>query len=354
MPRHGSIPPSNDQVNVNSGNNHLVLGTCFRAVVAAAHRGGSGGGGGFNADAARQLFDETAMGLYDRAHPLVRLKYRSLDRLPFYNLQRERAAIFAARIASTQRTSFSAPSSVPSTSVSRTQTESRLTSADGLIAGRPDHIDGSSQTVVDYKTGQAEEPVSDSETRQLRLYAQLARDNGVAVSRGAIVRGDGSRSEISISAADAEAEASNARERLSDLNAAVRGGAAFGDLATPSTQSCRVCPCVPFCTAFWNGATAGWQPECGVHVQGAVVDIGCGQIQGVSLTSLLLAVQAGTISHDRALIEQIPTEWLTVEVSEFPSTGDVIRIVNGRLAGEEGTTSVIRVDKTLTALWRIL
>jgi len=330
-----------------------LLGTSFHAVVAATHRGELGGAHGFSIEAARQRFDETAEALYDRSHPLVRLKFTSLERLPFYNLQRERAAILATRIASTQGTSFGGPSTVSPTFVTRTQTESRLMSADGLITGRPDHIDGSAQTVVDYKTGQSEEPVSDSETRQLRLYTKLALDNGVAVSKGTIVRGDGTRFEISISSADAETEASNARGKLNELNTAVRGDAGFDDMAAPSPQSCRVCPCTPFCTAFWANATAEWEPVCGVHVQGRVLEIETRQIQGVSLSTLFLAVEAGTISDERASIEQIPTDWLTLEASELPRSGELFRVVSGRLSGTDGTAWVIRVDRTVTAVWRI-
>lgn len=46
------------------------------------------------------VVEQAQVGRVDvRGHPLVRLKFRSADRLPFYNLHRERAAHIATPVA---------------------------------------------------------------------------------------------------------------------------------------------------------------------------------------------------------------------------------------------------------------
>lgn len=332
-----------------------VLGTSFHAVVAAAHRGGLAAADASDRAPARRLFDETARTLYSRTHPLVRLKFPTPERLPFYNLHRERAALIAARIAS-ERSSV-AESSAAATAGRAPRTEFRLRSADGLIVGRPDQLDGERHAVVDYKTGHAAEPeadaVSDAESRQLRLYAYLAMQNGIAVSKGTIVRADGRRCELPIASSDAEEEADKARDQLRALNAAVNAGSRFHALASPSPQHCRSCPCIPFCDPFWVHAAQEWAGECGCNVEGKVLETESRCIQGVSLTTLLIEVRAGTVYAQQAVVEQIPTEWLKVEGGAVPRTGDVIRVVQGRLTSADGRAAVVRVDKTTTAVWHV-
>ena len=200
-----------------------ILGTSFHAVIEAAQRGELVVASDSDHAPARQLFDETAQALYSEAHQLIRLKFVTLDRLPYYNLQRERATLLATRIAFSRLSAGNPSVRAPITPPPGPQIESRMCSVDGLIVGRPDHLNGKMQTVVDYKSGYAAESnaVSDSEARQLRLYAYLAIDNGIPVSKGVIVRGDGRRCDLSISTADAEEEANKARSRLKTLNEAI-------------------------------------------------------------------------------------------------------------------------------------
>jgi hypothetical protein len=332
-----------------------ILGTSFHAVLAAAHRRGLTTEAGFDRVSARQLFHGTARKLHNRAHPLIKLKFPMPERLPFYNLHRERAVLIAARIASEQPSPVS--SGGRATAARAPRTEAPLKSTDGLIVGRPDHVDGERHAVVDYKSGHVPEceaeAISSAEARQLRLYAYLALQAGIPVSKGMIIRGNGRYCELPIPPDEAEEEACRAKDRLLELNVAVNAGAAFRDLASPSPQHCRSCPCIPFCDAFWEHAAQDGEGECGCYVEGKVLETASRSILGVVLTTLLIEVEAGTVSVAQASVEQIPTEWLRVAGGTVPGPGDVIRVVQGRSRRTTESSAVIRVDKTTTSVWRL-
>jgi len=334
-----------------------ILGTAFHAVVAAAHRGQLSVEGDGDRAPARKLFDKTAQELYVRAHQLVKLKFPTEERLPFYNLYRERTALLATTIAASLPPLTGSAVGAAIAKEPAARTEFRLCSKDRLIIGRPDHIDGRSGTIVDYKSGYVPEieaaAVSKSEARQLRLYAYLAIENGMNVAKGAIARGNGQRCELAISAAEAKAEADSARNQLSKLNAAVSSGARFRNLASPSSQNCVLCPCIPFCESFWAEAKPEWAADCGPHVEGAVLDVESRRIQGVSLTTLTVSMRSGTVSGERVSIEQVPSEWMRLDGEDLPCPGDVVRVVNGRQMGRDEGVAVIRIDKALTAVWRV-
>jgi hypothetical protein len=337
-----------------------ILGTAFHAVVAAAHKGELPVAGVLDRTPARNLFDRTARELHQRTHPLVKLKFRSADRLPFYNLHRERVALIATPVAASRPPSSGPAVGTPRSGEPSARTEFRRCSKDGRIVGRADHIDGRSRTVFDYKTGQGPEgeadagAVSDSEARQLRLYAYLAAENGMDVDKGVILRSDGRRGEIVISKADAEAEADRAREQLGRLNTAVAGGASFHHLASPSSKNCASCPCIPFCEPFWATAQPEWAARCGRHIEGDVAEAETRQIQGVSLTTMALSRRSGTLSAQSVSVEQIPSEWMKVDGSDLPCIGEAVRVVHGRQMETNESTAVVRVDKALTAVWRLL
>jgi hypothetical protein len=147
---------------------------------------------------------------YQYAHPLLRVKFPALERLPFYNMYRERAALLAAGLIS-QRPENAGPGSGAFAEAA----EQRFSSADGVIVGRPDLIDTAAEEVVDYKTGLSVKErwqVSQREARQLSLYAYLANEAGISVSHGKIVRGDGQTATIDITPTMTEGEADRARE----------------------------------------------------------------------------------------------------------------------------------------------
>jgi hypothetical protein len=332
-----------------------LLGTCLHEVVEKAHNGGLAGGLEEEArlSLARELFDRCASALYDHAHPLTRAKFSAPDRLPYYNLYRERAALEA--IASVQRVAQYAPPQglSPPAAGARLHAERRLVSSDGLLVGRPDLIDAAAQEVVDYKTGTlldeaAAEVVSPAEARQLRLYVHLALDNGIPVARATIARADGRRAAIDVSREDADAEGRKARELLAEYNSAV--GGSFDSAAQPSPENCCWCPCIPFCDEFWRVASPVWGDQCGVHLEGRVCSIERSTMQGVSLVTLRLEAQRGTVSAGETFVEQIPEAWITADGADVPGVGDAVRVAHGRLAVDT-PPRVVRVDRAATSVW---
>ena len=227
-----------------------LLGICLHGVVEDAHTGKLNDLGVSDLlEAARTLFDQRANALYERVHPLLRAKFNSPQKIPFYHLYRERAAAEAAVIGSRvsgspQKTSAGTAPSAPQLLV-----EKKLTSKDGLLVGRPDFVDLQAAEVVDYKTGAAPEEapdgVSEAEARQLRLYVHLAHENGLTVSRAVIARADGKRALINISNADAAKEGQQAREVLIGLNKAA--GKTLEEVESPSANACFQCPFIAFC-----------------------------------------------------------------------------------------------------------
>lgn len=330
-----------------------LLGVCLHGVVEDAHNGRLAGlDGEGRLAAARELFDQRARYLYDQAHPLVRAKFISPERLPYYNLYRERAALEAA--ASSERVERAVPAAdvvQPAPQV-RLYAEKKLTSSDGLLVGRPDLIDTAAQQVVDYKTGaqpdEAIDAVSAAEARQLRLYVHLAHDNGLPVSRAVVARADGRRASIDVSKAEADGEGRRARELLAEYNSTA--GVAFNEAAQPSPESCTFCPCIPFCEAFWRAALPAWEGQCGVHLEGEIAAVEESTVQGMKLMTLRVDVQRGTVAAGEAFVEQIPEAWTTADGSNPPCEGAVVRVVHARRAGD-GVPPVIRVERTATSVW---
>ena len=131
------------------------------------------------------------------------------------------------------------------------------------------------------------------------------------------------------------------------------GGAVFNDLASPSSQNCCFCPCIPFCDSFWVAAKPDWESDCGSHVEGEVLDAETHHILGIYLTTLKLMVRSGTISNEQVSVEQIPSDWMMLQGEDLPSSGSLVRIVHGRQSDTDESTAVIRVDKAFTTVWRI-
>lgn len=330
-----------------------ILGLCLHAVVEEAHKGAlAGTNGEARLTAARQAFDRRAALLYQEAHPLLRAKFNSPERLPYYNLYRERAASEA--VVSADRLERGAATGVlPQQGPAATlHAERKLVSRDGLLIGRPDLIDATAGEVVDYKTGasleDAADAVSPAEGRQLRLYVHLAHENGISASRAVIVRADGRRPSMDVSRAEADEEGRKARELLAQYNA--EAGVAFQEAAQASSEGCRFCPCIPFCEAFWETAASSWSEHCGVHLEGEVVSVDEATVQGVRLMTLRVRVRRGTVVAEEAHVEQVPVAWTTCDGSSAPQNGDVLRIVHAHGSGE-GSPALIRVDRTATSVW---
>lgn len=326
-----------------------LLGTCFHGVMQAAQNGMiSGSADEYRADA-REWFDRLASAALRDNHALLKVKFPSPEKLPYYNLFRERAAILADEHSSRFQEGEAA---LPAGQASFA--EQRFASSDGTIVGRPDLIDVARSEVVDYKTGlRAEEAwkVSDREARQLKLYAYLACEAGFTISGGRVIRGNGEAATIGITPEAAQAEAQSARETLAHFNASI-DAQSFYDLAWPTPDNCQMCPCIPICEPFWRAAEPSWREACGTHAEGRVSVAEQRSVQATSLVSLSVEVSRGTLGEAATSIEQVPLSWITADGDRVPEVGDVIRVVDGRLPNPDDPT-VVRADRTMTSLWRV-
>jgi RecB family exonuclease len=330
-----------------------LLGICFHKVVEAAATGRFPSGNEELADAARDMFEQLATAAYGRAHPLLRVKYQSVDVLPYYYLFRERAALMARRVAERTRPAPSPQAAVSHAGPSRRLVEKELTSRDGLLFGRPDYVDAQAHEILDYKTGASGDDaaaMSPAEARQLRLYVHLALENDLPVSRAVIVRPGGQRAEAEVTKSQADDEGHEARELLKQFNQSA--GRPFEAVAEPSAETCKFCSCIPFCESFWRFADPSWLENCGTHVEGRITAITESQVQGNPVLTFHLDVSRGTVDAQEAFVEQVPESWMTAGGGARPKIAEVLRIVHGR-AALPATAPVLHVDRTLTSLWTV-
>lgn len=331
-----------------------ILGLCFHKVAAAAQAGQLRGGGGNVGSAARRLFDEAAEELFTRSHEVFKAKFGAKERLPCYYLRREESAALARTISPDEpqhqehRISKQKP---PAKGI-----EQSLQSKDGLLYGRPDLINAGASEVVDYKTRRespdSPDEVTDQELRQLHLYAHLADENGVKIQRGTIVLADGRRLTVELDEGEVRREARSARAMLESYNAAVGDKTTFEEIASPSAENCRYCPCMVLCEAFWKLAEPSWREIVGTHAQGKLTAISKATVQGINLITLRLERTGGTIEDSGEIVlEQVPEEWLLGRRSSSPSQGDVVRIINARAAVCTTERTIIRADRAATETW---
>jgi hypothetical protein len=327
-----------------------LLGVAFHRVMEAAQTAELGDLVDARRVNARALFDQIADSLYHDAHPLVRLKFTSRERLPYYNLLRERAALLASLGESSGSPVTGGVAGSPPT-----LSERRFSSTDGSIVGRPDLLDVYNSEVIDYKAGlMIEDPsvVVDREARQLRLYAYLAGEAGIEITRGTIIRGDAARASIEIPKETADQEADRARRVMNDYNAAI-DESSFAELARPSPDACRSCPCIPLCEAFWDAADPQWFTESSVHhIEGTVLELEEVTLQGVPVATLQIEVLRGTVEREMGVLEQIPVSWFTADGDRAPTLGDVVRVVSGHVTHPH-EPMIVRADRTTTSIWRI-
>ena len=335
-----------------------LLGMSLHAVLEAAHKGQIAPNDEASCRAAaRSIFEMTARDLYDHAHPLLRAKFKTPERLPYYNLFRERAALLAVDASARSRArSVDATRPAPvGPSQSSDRAEAWLTSPDGLLAGRSDYLDPSTGEVVDYKTniGPEDEPggIHNSEARQLRLYVHLGQTAGIKLTKGVVVRADGRRIVLNVSEQEASAEGQRAREILKSLNDQV--GRPFEQLADPSADNCRYCPCMPSCEPFWNSASPTWAEQCGSHIEGTITSMQRTVAPGATLLTFGLVVERGTVTPGPAVVEQLPESWATADNTPSPSLGDRIRLLNARIADNPSNMIVIRADRLASAIWTV-
>lgn len=320
-----------------------LLGVAFHELMRRGHAGRLTPASDI-LSSARSTFDEVAKELWDAAHPLIRLKYRDLERLPFYFQKREQAAALAASLSARSRKR--APASLGGPSGAEAWLESR----DGRLFGRADYLDAGSNAVIDYKTGMVplDQTASAVEQRQLRFYAHLAHESGTPVDKGEIVRADGSVVAVPLAKADIDDEGRSARALLDDFCARVDSGASFAQLAAPTNSSCKGCDALPYCDGFWQTAQPAWAKEVGTHVEGKVDEVRPVNLQGARLVTLRLSGVRGTVNGSHVEVEQLPVEWLGVVAPE-KLLGEIVRVVDARAI--ETRPGVVRSDKAGTTVW---
>lgn len=296
-------------------------------------------------DSARISFDDKARELLNGAHAVLRAKFPSPERLPYYNLYRERVALLAAE----QAPDAAAPPKATDGELPRVLRETELKSDNGRLFGRPDLVDAPKAEVRDYKTSRAPDSggLREDEARQLKLYARLANENNLPVRRGVVVRADRTENELQITPDEAAAEAGEALAKLDALNAAV--GKSFYDVATPSAEACEFCPCIALCERFWEASEQS--KEDFVHAEGVLAEDVTPKHRG--LIALKLEVDRGTAPRGAVHIERLTEQWLTADGGSLPKQGDRLRIlhlyrVDG---GEDG--AVVVANREMTTVWRI-
>jgi hypothetical protein len=324
-----------------------ILGT---AVVESARAGMLSGDSDEAVRAqAVALFEQRIAKLFDAAHPLLRVKFESPDRLPFYYLLEARAAQMAVELARGPRQQRTPPAEGDQLLPRRNTIEATLTSGDRRVAGRLDFLDQTKKRVVDYKFGVSgeTEQISESEARQLKLYAFLAAENGIAVDTGVIERGDRTKLQLRISHDDAIEEGKRAKDALDSFN--TLAGSKFEDAASPSRENCRFCPCIPFCEAFWSRSDPEWSPECGTHIEGVVASVD----EAEELLSIHLQVTRGTGRQGDAVVTRLSKDWLVFDGSQLPPDGQTIRITDATYVSDSANPAVFRADRLATAVWTV-
>jgi len=337
---------------------NALIGTAFHKVMEWSASGRLPEGETARATA-RQVFDEEAQRTFERAHPLLRSKYSTRSQLPNYFLQRERAVAAALHLPRPATRPPSSPAATVPQGLSLA-TEQTLTSSDGKLKGKIDWLNTSEHEIVDYKAGIVpdgqSDQVSDRERRQLCLYAYLARQHGADIQRGTIIRSNGKRCSVPISPHEPETLADEARAVLLGYNHAVEAGHSFNDMAQPSKEACWFCPCIPFCTKFWETNKNGWSDFQGFgwHIQGTVSQVSNADLQGLRVITMKLNNCSGTDipSGTTLTIEQVPVSWICSDAEEAPKAGDIIRIVHARKSHAE-TQDVFRADKALSTVWQV-
>lgn len=322
-----------------------------RGVHAVLERARSGRISGLTEDQCRaeaeRLFDEKMRELFLETHPLLHAKFEGPDRLPFYNLFRARAAQMA--VDSVAQTGPRAPQHAAGAAGGGLGVEAAIVSRDGRVSGRADLLDASSETVIDYKTGtpgDSSSLVTDSEVRQLRLYAYLASENGVSIRRGVIERADRTRAEVPITPEQAAEEGRRACAALDEYNR--YAGKPFESGASPSQDACQFCPCIPFCEAFWSRAEAEWSGQCGTHLEGVVESV-----EGGDLVSMHLNVTRGTGARGPAVVTRLSREWLTFLGAELPRPHQTVRVTDAAYVDESSAPAVFRANRITTAVWTV-
>jgi hypothetical protein len=152
--------------------------------------------------------------------------------------------------------------------------------------------------------------------------------------------------EVPISSEDAADEGRRALAVLDEYNQ--YAGKSFESGASPSPNSCRFCPCIPFCDAFWNTADSQWSGRCGTHVEGLVESV-----EGGELVTINMNVTRGTGPTGPAAVTRLSREWLTFPGAAVPRPQDTVRVTETTYVKDSTAPAVFRADRITTAVWTL-
>lgn len=337
------------------GNAKAILGSCFHEVLAKAQKGLLPVDEEMFEVEAAKLFDATAEKKFDQSHPIIRAKFRAKEFLPEYYLQRASAVVMAKKVRS--MTSPAVHNQGKDNSSTKL-VERYLVSQDEQINGRPDYLDSREGVVVDYKTRREldseTDEMTDREKRQLRLYAYLARQNGIDVRQCVIALSNGNEYRIEISEREATVEANAAHAALAAFNAAITEKTSFEDLAAPSVENCKYCPCAVLCKKYWEVIDQSWGETFGTHLQAKIISEHKVKSQNINLLTLDLEVTSATFPvQERITLEQIPEDWIFIDQQGGSIEGGTIRVFNLPVSTKIADKEIFRVNRLKTEIWII-
>lgn len=286
----------------------------------------------------RAIFDEEAEQALAQAHLALRSRFRGFKELPYFNLQRARAAYIAQFLvrAGTQH--------MEGASCYRVEWE--LSAANGELFGRADLLELRSKCVVDYKSGSPSSEADDlmeDELLQLNLYAYLAVASQIEITSVAVIRGSGLRVQRPFRYEDGEGAAKQAIDMLRMAQAAHQNATAITDLANPG-EWCRSCAWRGLCDRFWNEdslVAEGDSAEIRVIASSKAGDF-------THVTGLLQRgpLAPGTVTHLR-----VPNQWVCASDEPSIIVGEIVR-VTGHLFQANAMEATLRPLRSHGVLWR--
>jgi RecB family exonuclease len=180
-------------------------------------------------------------------------------------------------------------------------------SATGLF-GRVDRLEwfGGRLRIVDLKAGLLQADATESQRRQLLLYAWLVNAAyGEWPAEVIIETAAGDETLITVDPAHAQAEVESAARLVGNYNdAAVAGWTALAALAQPSDLTCRGCSARIACEPFWEALTSGWSRQGAVRGDISTV----ATIRGTSMSITLTTTEPTDRTGTPTAIYQVPVK----------------------------------------------
>lgn len=200
--------------------------------------------------------------------------------------------------------------------------ELELRDPESGLFGRADRIehDGASTRVVDLKTGLHQDAPSDSQRRQLLLYAVLVhRRSDQWPASIAVEDASGNRFSQPLEPSDAEAALLDVQKAVAGFNASV-AEQTLATQAAAEAERCRWCEFRVVCGPFWAAVTSEWGQR---SVLGSINETG--PSGGGSFVSLAIdspADRRGTTLHVSGLPAALAVDSQRIAITDFVGLPD--------------------------------